>query len=75
MTLTTSTDRQNVSKFPRIFAISLATGLLLTGCGKTVVDTACLSFLPIPYHGKADSPDTIERIRAHNAAWRSLCVQ
>lgn len=51
----------------------LSACLLLSGCGKTIVDSACLSFLPIPYHSRTDSPDTVERIRAHNAVWESLC--
>lgn len=53
--------------------------VLLGSCSPAVVDTSCTAFSLIPYHAPADAakpadtPDTIQRIREHNAAWRRLC--
>ena len=47
--------------------------LILAGCQTMVADSACTAFTVIPYHGGADSPDTIQRIREHNAAYRAIC--
>ena len=46
---------------------------LLAGCTTVAVDTSCTAFRIIPYHGDTDSPDTIQRIREHNAVYRQLC--
>jgi hypothetical protein len=37
-----------------------------------VIDTACAAFEPITY-GRADTPETVQQVRAHNAAWDALC--
>ncbi len=53
-----------------------AAALLLAGCATTtptaVTDTSCLALEPITYSIK-DTPETIAQIRAHNAAWDTLC--
>jgi len=49
-------------------ALSLALG----GCWQTV-DTACTAFRPITYDAIADSPETRQQVREHNAAWVALC--
>jgi hypothetical protein len=54
---------------------TLIVASLLGGCSPTVLDTSCSAFRVIPYHGGTDSPDTVARIREHNAAWRRLCDQ
>lgn len=54
----------------------VALSLTLGACAQTVpVDTSCTAFRIIPYHALTDAPDTIQRIREHNAAWRSLCAR
>lgn len=52
--------------------------LLLVGCGaQPVVDgsgrVACQAFRPITYSASKDTPETVEQIRGHNAAYKSLC--
>lgn len=47
--------------------------LALTGCAKTVIDSACVSFSPIRYSASGDTPDTKDQIKRHNAAWAAIC--
>lgn len=46
--------------------------LALAGCWKTV-DTACTAFAPITYSARGDTPETVQKVREHNAAWVALC--
>ena len=49
---------------------------LLAGCQAMtptyVTDTSCLAFEPIRASRK-DTPETLDQVRQHNAAWDTLC--
>lgn len=50
--------------------------LTLTACGTTPAtetSSACLIFEPITYSLSNDTPETVDQIVRHNAAWDSLC--
>lgn len=52
-------------------------GLLfvLTGCSLTPTTSTvnCDVFGVITYYGDTDAPETIEKIRRHNAVYRAVC--
>ena len=54
-----------------IAIIILSFGLM--GCGKTVIDTSCTAFKPIRYSASNDTPETVQEVREHNAAWTAIC--
>lgn len=61
------------SRLIAILAIVTAGTLVSASSCQTVVDTSCTAFVPITFSAKADSPETVEQIRGHNAAWDALC--
>ena len=55
---------------------TLTTPLVLTGCvtGSTaIVGDYCRIAKPIGYDSKADSPETVKDIEAHNSKWVCVC--
>lgn len=57
----------------RMLCVAILLTATMTGCGKTVTDTACTAFKPIRYSASKDSPETVQDAREHNAAWVALC--
>ena len=59
-----------------LLALGVMLSLMLTACETTptaeVIDTSCSAFKTISWHN-SDTPQTINEIRKHNAAWRALC--
>jgi hypothetical protein len=53
-------------------------GMILAACQGTpitvIVDTSCQNFQIITFSATGDTPETVQQIREHNAAWRSICV-
>lgn len=54
--------------------------LILSGCEGMPVKgdttrTACQVFRPITYSATQDTPETVQQVRGHNAAYASLCKQ
>lgn len=47
--------------------------LALAACQPQTVDTSCVAFQPIRYSGAGDTPETVQAVREHNAAWVRLC--
>lgn len=73
-----------MQKFSKVFAkplllagLCLST-LLVTSCLTTIptaaINASCVWDGPISYSSR-DTPDTINQIRKHNAAWRALCKE
>jgi len=60
-------------KLPRLMMLCAAT-LLLGGCWKTTATggTECLVWRPISW-SRADTPQTIVEVKAHNARHRAFC--
>jgi len=57
-------------------ALAIALAMTLTACQATqttVTDMSCLSFKKIPFSGKNDTPETVEKVREHNSALSVLC--
>ena len=50
--------------------IALLTGCVTTDTGAT--DVSCLVFEPVRW-SLNDTAETISQIKAHNAAWKSVC--
>ncbi len=52
----------------------LGAALLVTSCASDtrVIDTACTAFGPLTF-SRVDTPETVNEILAHNAAWEALC--
>ena len=61
--------------------LTLAASLILSACASKPEATARTSAfceamapaMPVLFHGKADTPDTIARIRAANARYQAAC--
>lgn len=34
---------------------------------------ACIAFSPITFSAQGDTPETVARVRGHNAAWDAVC--
>lgn len=63
-------------KSARLMLLGIA--LMITACTaipETVTDVSCDVFRPITYSGQNDTPETIEQIRGHNAAWDAICEE
>ena len=72
-------EKLKIPPTPFMLATLLLGSIVLTGCGTTtrIVETkttACIGFQPITYSSR-DTPETIEQIVAHNAAWDAVCEQ
>lgn len=60
-----------------LFSVLMMTSVLLASCQTTASvgtkSVACEAFQPI-YWSKDDTLETAKQVRAHNAAWKSLCT-
>ena len=58
----------------RSIAMAVFLALSLSACADPqIVDTSCASFQPIRYSASRDTPETVDQVRQHNAAWKALC--
>jgi len=58
---------------------SLLLSLMLTACATTSTigtgsKSLCLEDGPITFSVVDDTPETVQQIRLHNAAWRAVCT-
>lgn len=65
-----------MKKSPRLMLPALLCALMmLIACVPTLTTatTACRAFKPITYSAAQDTPETVQAVREHNAAWDALC--
>lgn len=58
---------------PMLIILPLAACTILSTGTVRYLDTSCAAFKIITYSSKHDTPETIDQIRGHNAAYVSLC--
>lgn len=65
-----------MKKSPRLMLPALLCVLMtLPTCAPTLTTatTACRAFCPISYSASKDTPQTVQEVRSHNAAWGAIC--
>lgn len=56
-----------------LFAVILTIAAMLVACEQRVINTTCATMTRITFDDRADSRETINQVRRHNASWSAQC--